>query len=80
MLPPSFDALYEYECASGQRPRAPTTAVRGDPLAGRPAAQAARRKLAARQCGANVRQGWERLVAGQIGPFVRAYVLYLSCA
>ena len=29
--------------------------------------------------GRDVREGWEHLVAGRLGPFVRAYVIYLAC-
>ena len=42
------------------------------------AAQAYRRAIAEPQRGASVREGWEHLVAGRLGPFVGAYVMYLG--
>lgn len=78
MLPQDFDAIEEYEQASGRRLNTVGAAAQRDPLIGRPAAQAWRRQVTQQMCGATRREGWEHLVAGRLGPFVRAYVIYLS--
>jgi hypothetical protein len=79
VLPQGFDAIDEYEQASGSRLNTVGAAAQRDPLIGRPGAQAARRGLTGRLCGSTSREGWEHLVAGRLGPFVRAFVVYLSC-
>ena len=79
VLPPGFDGVDEYEQATGRRMNTVGAAAQHDPLLGRPAVQARRRRLSQRLCGATRREGWEHLVAGRLGPFVRAYVVYLSC-
>ena len=77
-LEPGFDAVAEYEQARGAPLRVASAASQYDPLVGRPAAQAYRRAIAEPQRGASVREGWEHLVAGRLGPFVGAYVMYLG--
>ena len=78
-LPGGFDAVEEYEQASGGQLNTVGAAAQRDPLIGQPAAQAARRRLTRPICGLTLREGWEHLVAGRLGPFVRAFVVYLSC-
>ena len=78
-LPVSFNAPVEFELVRDKALRTEGSVMHADPLTGRHAAQARRRALTEPLCGATVRQGWEHLVAGELGPCIHAFLMYLAC-
>ena len=69
----------EYELAAGAPLTRASAHASRDPLAGRPLAQARRRALVAAELGDDPAVAWETLVCGDLGPFVSAFVMYVSC-